>query len=471
MNLKRLSLGLLPLAGVLLLAACSQSTTAPGSTVTYQVVSNRTAYAVLQKADGSVLTSKTIAAGTTDVTFDNVPAGALITTLVTNYDNHTTHHLAFTAPASVIQGRTIYRFGSTARSFSNVQITGPCPSGSDASTTIRSVAATGLGDGYADSNATTCASNGSGGYDFTLSADYAAADSTGSIVMTLFAQGGALTTPAVARYMTLAPSQTTLAVSAGDWKAATAYSASMTFSPALVSGETAYARLMPYARYNGVEVPLTSTVNNVNVNTVGASSVPFSGAQADLAGTTSYDLFARFQRQTCTPACIDNTVYTERASSTAPLNATLAIGTDTWPMLQTFSWKANATTSPVITYPASSVFASAKTVYADVNATSGGTHNEWEILYTGGAGANGTITYPDLPANLQSFIPVPASTGNLANLTITDVGYQSWWFSAAWPSNSNEVDAETTAATTAGLTSVPHTRGPRFLGGSGLQMR
>jgi len=88
------------------------------------------------------------------------------------------------------------------------------------------------------------------------------------------------------------------------------------------------------------------------------------------------------------------------------------------------------------------------------------------------ADMNGTITFPQLPASLQAQITVPAASGNSADLSITDVSADAWWFNALWPNTYNEVDASTTAVTTAGLAAAPRTPGAHGpIGGIGLWMR
>jgi len=473
MNARRFTLGLLPLAAILLLAACSQPQS--GSTITFSMQHDSDAYAVLQNADGSVITTQTLAPGTTTVSFADVPDGALVTAALSETHSGAPAKYAFTAPASLVNGHTIYviyPYSGRGQTSGQVAVSGACPPGSTPSSTrIYSVVSKRLGSGGVTSSYVLCdASN-----NFSLTADYYDSGSSGKAQLTFLAEDGS-TMSAYLHVQTISPTQTTLTVAPTDWQTTpTSDSSSVTFSPALATNGAAETNWQKFALVDGLREPLALS-HSTSTSTVGATSLSLNAELAPVTGATSFLSSFIFHRTNCpsSSSCIQSWVYQDASTNTLPANQSLTIGTDTWPSLQDFSWKASATTSPVVTYASSPGFTNAKLVYADVlttDSTTGATA-EWELVSESSADMSGTVTFPQLPANLQSLIPVPAASGNEAHLAITDVSPDAWWFNALWPNTYNEVDADTTAATTAGLTAGPRTPGAHGpIGGSGLWLR
>jgi hypothetical protein len=310
---------------------------------------------------------------------------------------------------------------------------------------------------------------------FSLTADYYDTGSSGKAQLTFLALDGS-TVSAYLHVQTISPTQTTLTVAPSDWQTTpTSDSSSVTFSPALVTNGSAETSWQKFAPVDGLREPMALS-QTASTATVGATSLSLNAELAPVAGATSFLSGIRFHRTNCPSpsSCIQSWVYRDASTSTLPANESLTIGTDTWPSLQDFSWNASATTSPVVTYASSPGITNAKLVHAGVlttDSTTGATA-EWELLSENSSDMSGTVTFPQLPASLQSLIPVPAASGNEAQLAITDVSPDAWWFDAPWPDTYNEVDADTTSATTAGLTVGPRTPGTRGpIGGSGLWMR
>lgn len=472
MNAKRLYLGLLPVIVIALLSACSQSQT--GSTLSFQMQHDSQAHAVLENADGTVISSMTLAPGTNDVTFTDVPDGALVTALTSEMHNGAPMKFAFTAPASLLNGRQVYvvnHFSSSGQSYGRVTASGACPAGSTTATRIYNLRSSRPGTGGLRYDSGTC--DGSGNFSFT--ANYDDVGSSGNAQLTFVAQNGSTMTGFL-HAQNVSPSQTTLSVAQADWQTSpTADASSLSFSPALVTNGSAGVDWYKYAMVDGLREPL-SLQGSTTSSTVGTASLSLNQALAPVAGATAYISSLRFRRHNCPSAtpCFMSAVYRDASTSTLPANLNFAIGTDTWPSLRSFTWTASASSSPVISYTSSPSFSSAKLVYADVNTAdpTTGARSEWEYVSENPADMNGTITFPQLPASLQAQIPVPAASGNSADLSITDVSADAWWFNALWPNTYNEVDASTTAVTTAGLAAVPRTPGAHGpIGGSGLWMR
>lgn len=459
---------------MLLLAACSKPQS--GSTISFQILHDSEAYAVLQNADGSVISTQTLAPGAYDVSFSNVPDGAVVTALTSETNDGTPAKYAFTAPASVVAGQqfsVINDWGPGGGSSTGfVTITGPCP-GNSTTDTISHWSSFRPSLGAQDNGTTTCSASGT----FTITAYYSDVDNNGNVQLSLFALSGS-TIAAYARLTNISPSQTSLTLASTDWQTSTtADTATVNFAPALATNGTADFTWDKYAMLNGLAVSLAGGEETSSTSTLGATSLTVNRLLASVSGATSYLSSLEFDRENCSSSpCISSYVYMNAPASTLPANQSVTIGTDTWPSLQSFSWQANATTSPVVSYTNSSKFDTAKTIYADLSTTDSttGATTEWTMISENPANMSGTFTFPQLPSNLQSYIPVPASSGNNANMSITDVPLTAWWFSMSAPSSYNEVDAQTPVAslTTTGLTPSRHTPGPHLpIGGSGLWLR
>ncbi len=472
MNARRWIHGLLPLAAIVLLAACSQGPT--GSTISFTFLHDQQAYAVLQDGNGGVISTKSLPPGTTDVTFSNVPAGALITAIATETVNGVPAHHAVTAPASVVDGRVLYGTNTEkpiTSSRGTISVTGTCPAGSSTSTKI-DVASSARPWGVGGGGAIACDATGH----FAISVNYYDVDDNGHAQLTFYAENGSSMT-AFAHFTDLPPTQTSLVVGASDWQTGVVTdSSAVDFSPALATSETASVNLSEFAVANGLDVPLAPS--QYVTAAPGASTVSLTHDVAPLAGASAFRTNLTFERSLCpsSGSCVTSWVRRNMASSTSPVDQTVTVGTDTWPTVQSVSWSANATTSPVVRYPSSPAFAHATFVQVNLSTTDSttGTSTSWQLITTDSAAMSGTVRFPRVPSNLQSAIPVPGPSGNKADLWIADIPVGLWLvpFSQLPPSY-NEVYAQSTEnATTAGLAAQPvsfGTRGPTH--GSGIWIR
>jgi hypothetical protein len=434
-------------AAAFILAACSNGSDSnkptPPTTTTLSfkvnVAGGTEAHVVVQKADGTVLQSKDLSADDRQVSFNNVPAGALVTALAKTMgvssgwnDPHTIYG-AVTYPASYVANHTF--FFNPPNTFSlDATISGPCPAGSDSNTEIEIWVTNYYFSAF-------CQDQGGGSFTFSgdifLDSSTIQSNSDYSLHL-LAATNNGSDDIAYAILLDRTPSQLQqgISLSAGDWKTDFGTNRVTATFPALTRNQWAYAYVYADARYQGQWLNIQNFSSSVAAGETSAvatgSYIPVSvgwdrGWRGIGIGTPKDD------------GNLYSFAETWDSHITLPINDTIALGTDVWPPATSLGWTDGK--APVLHYTYNGPAAAGAYATLDQQGFAQNIERQWDFYPTVGVGTSGTIAFPQLPGALAAYLPKNAtSRQDYDNTASVYLEQDAHYLGETFPDSSNEVD-------------------------------
>ncbi len=401
---------------VLLLVGCGGDTSNGGSSTPdvrldfdVRVSSGIEAYVVIHAADGSVLEHQPVDPATRRVSFTNVPNDALVTALAktvrTEWRDGTrvpgSSYEATTYTASYVHGRSFsFGFGSSI----STTVSGPCPEGADDDTNIAVRRGTSWFSVFCRFDADTDE------YRFAQSLSLRASDqqTDGRYSLLVFARHryGEETHFALLLDQTVDALTEGLTVTSADWRHDFDTNKLTVSFPELEEGQWGDASLSLEGLHQGrTLVPHIRTHHHLGGvgEDSGEATFRYAPVPAESFGAwQGYGFSTRTDE-----SWVSSTTMRFDTDVSLPLDTSLDVVTDLWPLLDDFAW-VDATT-PELTFAWSGPEPTSLDAYVYTWATDADaafTRRSWRLsALPGAAGAAEALRFPDVPTELAVFVP------------------------------------------------------------------
>lgn len=424
----------------IVLSSCASpsggSTSSPSSTLSFtvDVPSNAAAWVTVEKSDGSVFKSASVPVGSHQVSFQNVPTGAVVTASMKGpmglYNSTTGKTSTFTEYssasylASTVAGQAFYFYNPTNYSFT---ISGPCPSNSTASTKVTPLSyqqldAYGLYyDRYFTAMSCVADSSYASGFGFTgtVYVPPTSQQTDGAYSVSLIAFDSASSGQPITAYALkldqLVPGQS-VTFTASDWHPESAMgtnTAHLTM-PAVPSNETAGLGFDVAALHKGQPLPLQRFAtqfggSSVTSVTTSAPYIPYVASQYEMNQDYLLEFNGTSGGQWSSAAIRHRTLASLPIGGSSGQSLSTS---DFWPLITDLRWSTSGGLNE--TFTPNTATKSAAFAYAYVQSWDfqNKVYRFWEDDAAVGAGTSGKVAYPELPASLSAYVPVPSAASN-----------------------------------------------------------
>ena len=374
-----------------------------------RVSSGIEAHVVIHAADGSVLEHQPVDVVTRRVSFTNVPNDALVTALAktvgTQWRGGTrvlgSSYEATTYTASYVHGRSFtFGFGESL----STTVSGPCPDGSDGDTRIT------VRVGRWSSSDLCWFDADTEEYRFeiwrSLWSDHQQTDGRYSLIVFAREGWGEETHYALLLDQTPDALSEGLAVTSDDWRDDFETNTLTVSFPELGDDQWGYASLTVQGLYGGRDlVPHVSMSRLLGGSGASTGEASFLYAPVPAAPFGAWQGY-RFSKQTDEGWMSSSTSRFDHDVS-PPLDTSLDVGTDLWPLLHDIAWVDAAT--PELTFAWSGAAPSSLDAYVETwrtDADEAFTRKQWRLrALPGAAGAEEALRFPSVPSELATFVP------------------------------------------------------------------